>query len=91
MVDAPLTAFVRLAESLAGYHEVMQDVFIAGRSAVTDALSLVDEYGADAPLAAAMRAVKSRDAGNVLRFCHWRQIERLSALLASNDVEGSLH
>lgn len=69
----------------------MQDVFIAGRSAVTDALSLVDEYGPDAPLAAAMRAVQSRDAGNVHKFCHWRQIERLSALLASNVVQGSLH
>ncbi len=69
----------------------MHNLFIAGRSSVTDALSLIDEYGADAPLAAAMRAVQSRDAGNVLKFCHWRQIERLSALLASNDVEGSLH
>ena len=69
----------------------MQDYFIAGRTAVADALSLVDEFGADAPMAAAMRAVQSRDAGNVLKFCHWRQIERLSALLASNNVEGSLH
>jgi len=69
----------------------MQDYFIAGRAAVADALSLVDEFGADAPMAAAMRAVQSRDAGNVLKFCHWRQIERLSALLASNNVEGSLH
>jgi len=69
----------------------MQDLFIASRSSLTDALSLVDEYGADAPLAAAMRAVQSRDAGNVLKFCHWRQIERLSALLASDDVQGSLH
>ena len=71
----------------------MDDVFISGRSSVTDALSLVDEYGPDAPLAAAMRAVQSRDAGNVLKFCHWRQwqIERLSALLASNNVKGSLH
>ena len=69
----------------------MQEVFIAGRTAITDALSLVDEYGPDAPLAAATRAVQSRDAGNVLKFCHWRQIERLLALLASNNVQGSLH
>ena len=69
----------------------MSDLFIAGRSSVTDAVSLIDEYGADAPLAAAMRAVRRRDAGNVLKFCHWRQIERLSALLASNSVEGSVH
>lgn len=69
----------------------MQDIFIAGRGTVTDALSLVDEYGIEAPVAAAMRAAQSRDAGNVLRFCHWRQIERLSALLASDSIEGSLH
>lgn len=69
----------------------MQDIFIAGRGTVTDALSLVDEYGIEAPVAAAMRAAQSRDAGNVLRFCHWRQIERLSALLASDSAEGSLH
>ena len=69
----------------------MQDYFIAGRAALTDALSLVDEFGPDAPMAASMRAVQSRDAGNVLRFCHWRQIERLSALLASNNIEGSVH
>lgn len=91
MVDGALTPFVRGAESSMHYQQLMQDYFIAGRGAVTDALSLVDEYGADAPMAAAMRAVQSRDAGNVLRFCHWRQIERLSALLASKNVEGSLH
>ena len=69
----------------------MSTYFIAGRTTVTDAVLLVEEYGSDAPLAAAMRAVQSRDAGNVLKFCHWRQIERLSALLASNNVEGTLH
>ena len=83
--------FVRGVERLARYQGRMQDYFIAGRGALTDALSLIDEFGPDAPMAAAMRAVQSRDAGNVLRFCHWRQIERLSALLASNNVEGSLH
>jgi hypothetical protein len=69
----------------------MEDLFISDRSAIDDAVSLVEEFGPDAPVAAAMRAAKSRDAGNVLKFCHWRQIERLSALLASNNVQGSLH
>jgi hypothetical protein len=69
----------------------MEDCFIAGRIAVTDAVSLVEEYGSDAPLAAAMRAIQSRERGNVLKFCHWRQIERLTALLASNNIEGSVH
>ena len=91
MVDAALTAFVRGTESLAEVQQPMSDYFIAGRSSVVDAVSLIDQYGSDAPLAAAMRAVQSREAGNVLKFCHWRQIERLSAMLASNAVEGSLH
>jgi hypothetical protein len=69
----------------------MHQLFIPGRAALADALALVDEFGADAPLAAAMRAHKSRDAGNVHRFCHWRQIERLAELLASDRVEGAVH
>jgi hypothetical protein len=69
----------------------MHQLFIPGRAALADALALVDEFGADAPLAAAMRAHKSRDAGNVHRFCHWRQIERLAELLASDRVEGVIH
>ena len=91
MVYGSLTAFVRGDESLTRYTVRMSDYFIAGRATVTDAVSLVDEYGPDAPLAAAMRAVQSREVGNVLKFCHWRQIERLSALLASNNIEGSVH
>jgi len=33
----------------------------------------------------------SRDAGNVLRFCHWRQIERVIATLSTGEVRGSVH
>lgn len=69
----------------------MHELFIPGRAALADALALVDEFGADAPLAAAMRAHNSRDAGNIHRFCHWRQIERLAELLASERVEGAVH
>jgi hypothetical protein len=69
----------------------MDEVFITGRAALDDALALVDEFGADAPLAAAMRAHSSRDAGNIHRFCHWRQIERLAELLASERTEGAIH
>lgn len=69
----------------------MQDYFIPSRDALDDAVALVEEYGADAPLAAAMRAAQSRDAGNVGKFCHWRQIERVTELLASRHVEGLIH
>lgn len=69
----------------------MQEFFIASRSALNDAIALVDEFGIDAPLAAARRAEESRDVGNVHKFCHWRQLERVAALLASDDVIGEIH
>ena len=69
----------------------MHDYFIPSRAALDDAVALVEEFGADAPLAAAMRASKSRELGNVRRYCHWRQIERVTELLASGHVEGSIH
>ncbi len=69
----------------------MQDFYIASRGALDDAIALVDEFGVDAPLAAAKRAEHSRDLGNVQSFCHWRQLERVVALLSSDDVIGEIH
>lgn len=69
----------------------MQDFFIASRRALDDAMALVDEFGPDAPIAAAERANRSRDQGNVGQFCHWRQLERVTALLASDNVVGDIH
>jgi hypothetical protein len=68
----------------------MQDYFLTGRAALADAVALIDEFGDDAPLAAAMRAAKCRDVENVGRFCHWRQIERFTAALADPKVRGRL-
>jgi hypothetical protein len=48
-------------------------------------------FGERAVREAAARANGSRDAGNVLRFCHWRQIERVIATLASEEVRGTIH
>lgn len=48
-------------------------------------------YGEDAGLEAAARAERSRDHGNVLRFCHWRQIERVIATLSCDEVRGTVH
>jgi hypothetical protein len=69
----------------------MQEFFITSRGALDDAMALIDEYGADAALAAAERAERSRDVGNLSNFCHWRQLERVVALLASGDVIGEIH
>ncbi len=65
--------------------------FISGRPALADAAELIEHYGDNAGLEAAVRAEESRDAGNVVRFCHWRQIERVIVTLSSDEVRGSVH
>ncbi|HEU4876325.1 MAG TPA: hypothetical protein VFT07_00590 [Sphingomicrobium sp.] len=69
----------------------MTTPFITGRAALDDAALLIDRFGDDAGFEAATRAEHSRDAGNVIRFCHWRQIERVIAALASDEVHGTVH
>jgi hypothetical protein len=69
----------------------MDSPFIAGRLALAEASELIDRFGEEAGLEAATRAERSRDAGNVLHFCHWRQIERVIATLSSDEVVGTIH
>lgn len=69
----------------------MQGCFIADRVALRDAHDLIEHFGEDAGFEAAIRAEHSRDSGNVLRFCHWRQIERVIAILSSEDVGDTVH
>jgi hypothetical protein len=69
----------------------MDTVFIHGRVALTDAAALIEAYGEDAALEAAVRARQSRNDGNLARFCHWRQIERVIATLSSDEVTGTIH
>ena len=69
----------------------MDTPFIHGRLALADASELIDRFGDDAGFEAAMRAERSRDLGNVVRFCHWRQIERVIAALATDEVRGTVH
>jgi hypothetical protein len=69
----------------------MEGVFIHGRLALADASDLIDRYGDDAGFEAAARAERSRDDGNLARFCHWRQIERVIATLGSDEVIGTVH
>ena len=69
----------------------MDSPFIHGRVALSDASDLIERYGDDAGFEAAVRAERSRDSGNVVRFCHWRQIERVIATLSSDEVQGTVH
>lgn len=52
---------------------------------------LMDTYGDDAGFEAAARAEDSREKGNVIRYCHWRQIERVIATLCADEISGTIH
>ena len=69
----------------------MESPFIAGRTALAEASDLMERFGDDAGFEAAARAEQSRDAGNLIRFCHWRQIERVIAALSEQEVTGTVH
>lgn len=69
----------------------MPTPFIHGRPALADAAELIDRFGENAGLEAAVRAERSRDAGNVTGFCHWRQIERVVATVTSDEIAGTIH
>lgn len=65
--------------------------YVADRQTVVDADALITAFGDDAGFEAASRAESSRDRGNVVGFCRWRQIERLIAVLATPDPMGTIH
>ena len=69
----------------------MEGLFIHGRDTLSDAADLIDAFGEDAAVEAAVRPRRSRNDGNVARFCHWRQIERVIAALVSDEVTGTIH
>ena len=92
MVNATLTMLVRSRSTVAGVRAFgMHTLFIHGRVALADAKDLMERFGDDAAFEAAARAELSRDDGNVTRFCHWRQIERVIATLSSDEISGSVH
>ena len=69
----------------------MLSPYIHGRSSLADAAELIEHFGDQAILEAAARAATSRNAGNVVRFCHWRQIERVIVTLSEREVRGTVH
>jgi hypothetical protein len=67
------------------------DIPFAGREALADASELIAAFGEHAPSEAALRARRSRDLGNVLHFCRWREAARMIALLEDREVRGAVH
>jgi hypothetical protein len=66
-------------------------VHLPDRSAATDAAELIMRFGDHAASEAAARAAVSRERGNVIHFCRWRQIGRMIDLLSSGRGEAALH
>lgn len=91
MINNMLTIFVGSRETTARYDPCMDTPYIHGRLALQEASELIERHGDDAALEAALRARRSRDDGNVARFCHWRHIERVIAALSSEEVRGTVH
>lgn len=58
---------------------------------VSDAVMLIDQFGTTAGIEAAERAIKSRNVGNHLHYCRWRQIERLIIMLNGRTTFGAIH
>jgi hypothetical protein len=69
----------------------MQLPYLAGRKSFEDAAELIAIFGDNAGYEAAARADRSRDLGNHIHFCHWRQIERLIVILCHDQALGTVH
>src|SRR3546814_8871673 len=65
--------------------------YLSSRKSFEDAQELITRFGDDAGFQAAALADRSRDVGNHIHFCHWRQIERLIIWLSIDEVVGTIH
>ncbi|MGJ3649210.1 hypothetical protein ACLB0R_12155 [Sphingomonas sp. GlSt437] len=65
--------------------------YVADHRVLADAVDLIALYGDDAGFEAAARADRSRDVGNHIHFCRWRQIERLILVMSLDRPVGTVH
>jgi hypothetical protein len=64
---------------------------LVDRRSYDDAAALLETFGEHAGIEAALRADLSRERGNHIHFCHWRQIERMLVLLTVDQTMGTVH
>lgn len=68
-----------------------QSPFHMKRIDVSEAETLIANHGIMAAEEARQRARASRDIGNHIDFCRWRQIERYIALTFLEEPIGTVH
>lgn len=76
---------------MSGRMRVTPMPYVADRAMLAEATDLIARFGTEAPFQAAALADRSRDQGNVVRFCRWRQVERLVAVLTADKVTATIH
>lgn len=64
---------------------------LTDRASYDDAAQLILTFGDLAGTEAAQRADRSREEGNHVHFCRWRQIERMVILLSIEQSMGTVH
>ena len=69
----------------------MQPLIFVDRRSYDDAAALIEAFGDMAGNEAESRADQSRELGNYVKFCHWRQIGRVLPLLQGDQAMGTLH
>ncbi len=69
----------------------MVPMYLADAEQVAEATDLIATFGEHASVEAAIRAGHMRNIGNHLRFCRWRQTERLIAVMESDEAVGTVH
>ena len=69
----------------------MVEFHLADAKQVREAADLIAGFGEEAAAEAMIRADRSRNLGNHVHFCRWRQTRRLIDLMASEDVTGTVH
>ena len=68
-----------------------QHVHVQDRATLSEATELIARFGEHAEGEAACRADRSRTLGNVVHFCHWRQVERTIGMLRTSEAIGTIH
>lgn len=66
-------------------------VHVPDAAAVSEAAELIEQFGGFAADEAAARASRSRDLGNVIHYCRWRQIQRLIEVLGEEQMDATRH
>ena len=60
-------------------------------AAYAEAAQLIERFGEYAGSEAALRAGRSRDLGNFVHFCRWREVARMIDLIRDEAVTGPVH